>query len=113
MLHNFGKVHSVPHTKDLTDYQVNFIATNPAKSLITISMAADDITIVEHRSPGRIVEAYIESFESLSATGTLIVLVQNIGSFTAVFNVSQSVLARLIMQCSLSHVHVYVCVCWR
>lgn len=88
MLHNFGKVHSVPHTSDITDYQVNFIANRPTKSLIVISLAADDMKVVVHKSPGRIVEAYIESFEALSSTGTLITLVQNIGSFTATYNVS-------------------------
>ena len=87
MLYNYGKVHSVPRTSGMTDYQVNFIASNPAKSLITISIAADDITIVEHKSFGRIVEAYIESFESLSATGVLNIIIQNTGRYTAVLNV--------------------------
>lgn len=87
MLFNFGKVHSMPHTRDITDYQINFIANKPTKSLIVISMVADDMKLVVHKSSGRIVEAYIESFEALSSTGTLLALVQNIGSLTATYNV--------------------------
>ena len=87
MLHNFGRVHSLPHTKKLTDYQVNFVADRPAKSFITVSMVADDMRVVVHKSPGRIVESYIEAFEALSTTGELVALVQNIGKYTATYNV--------------------------
>ena len=38
-----------------------------------------------YRSPGRIVEAYIDSFEALAETGTLMVILQNIGSITATY----------------------------
>ena len=99
MLYNYGKVHSVPRTSGMTDYQVNFIAANPAKSLITISLAADDITIVEHKSYGRIVEAYIESFESLSATGVLNIIIQNTGRYTSVFNVRTLIIRMLLPYC--------------
>ena len=40
-----------------------------------------------HRSPGRIVEAYIESFEALSSDGLLNIIVQNTGSLTATYKV--------------------------
>ena len=91
MLHNFGKVHSVPHSRGLVDYQLNFLADRPTKSLIILSMVADDIKVIVHKSPGRIVEAYIEAFEALSTTGDLLVIVQNIGGLTASYNVSPSV----------------------
>ena len=88
MLHNFGKVHSVPHSRGLVDYQLSFLADRPTKSLIMISMVADDLKVIVHKSPGRIVEAYIEAFEALSTTGDLLVIVQNIGGLTASYNVS-------------------------
>lgn len=90
MLHNFGKVHSVPRTNGLIDYEINFLADRPSKSVVMVSMVADDIKVVVHKSPGRIVEAYIEAFEALATTGDLLVIVQNIGSLTASYNVSRS-----------------------
>lgn len=46
MLHNFGKVHSLPHSKGRTDFQLNFVATSHRNSLIVISMVADDLKAV-------------------------------------------------------------------
>lgn len=42
------------------------------------------------RSPARILEAYIDSFEALSSTGLLQVYIQNIGYLTATYEVSVS-----------------------
>jgi hypothetical protein len=88
MLHNYGKVYSVPHTNGEIDYQLNFLADRPTKSVVMLSMVADDIRVVVHKSPGRIIEAFIEAFEALATTGDLIVIVQNIGSLTASYNAS-------------------------
>lgn len=88
MLYNYGKVHSVPHTNGTINYQLNFLADRPTKSVVMLSMVADDIKVMVHKSPGRIIEAYIEAFEALSTTGDLMVMVQNIGSLTASYNVS-------------------------
>lgn len=91
MLHNFGRVHSLPHIPGVViNYQINFIADKPARSLITITLVADDIKIIVRKSPARIVEAYIESFESLAEAGQLVAIVQNIGSYSAMYNVSKS-----------------------
>ena len=87
MLHNYGKVHSVPHTNGKINYQLNFVADRSTKSVVMLSMVADDIKVVVHKSPGRIIEAYIEAFEALATTGDLIVIVQNIGTLTASYNV--------------------------
>ncbi len=87
MLYNYGKVHSLPRTDGMRDYQLNFIADNPARSLITLTMVADDIRIVEFKSSGRIIETYVERFESLSDTGSLAIIIMNTGQFTSVFNV--------------------------
>ena len=87
MLHNYGKLHSVPHTNGKINYQLNFLADRPTKSVVMLSMVADDIKVVVHKSPGRIIEAYIEAFEALATTGDLMVIVQNIGSLTASYNV--------------------------
>lgn len=87
MLHNFGKTHSLPHTKGRTDFQANFIADRPTTSLLVITMAADDLKLTTRVAPGRIVSAYIESFEALSTTGTLLTIVQNTGTYTSSYNV--------------------------
>lgn len=40
-----------------------------------------------YRSPGRIVEAYIDPFEALTETGELVVIVQNLGTISASYQV--------------------------
>lgn len=87
MLHNFGKTHSLPHTNGRTDFQVNFIADRPTTSLLVITMAADDLKITTRVAPGRIVSAYIDSFEALSTTGTLLTVIQNTGTYTTTYDV--------------------------
>lgn len=87
MLHNFGKTHSMPHTKGRTDFQVNFVADRPTTSLLVITMAADDLKLTTRLASGRIVSAYIDSFEALSTTGALLTIVQNTGTYTATYDV--------------------------
>lgn len=87
MLYSFGKVHSMPHTSGRTDFQVNFIADRPTTSLVVITMAADDLKTINKVAPGRIVSAYIDAFEALSSTGTLLTIIQNTGVYTATYNV--------------------------
>ena len=104
MLRNFGKVYNaVSTTKSATDFQVTFVAERVRRSLITIRMEADSLRVVInkyvivllysltngylYRSPGRIVEAYIEAFEALSSDGLLQIIVQNTGSLSATYKV--------------------------
>lgn len=87
MLHNFGKVYSMPHTRGRTDFQLTFIADRPTTSLLVITMAADDLKVVTRVSPGRIISAYIDSFEALSTTGVLVIVIQNTGTYTSIYNV--------------------------
>lgn len=89
MLHNFGRVYSLPHTAGRTDFQLNFIADRPTTSLVVLTMAADDLKVVTRVAPGRIISAFIDTFEALSTTGTLLAVIQNTGSFTATYNVRQ------------------------
>lgn len=88
MLHNYGKAHSMPHTKGRTDFQVTFVADRPTTSLLVITMAADDLKLTTRMAPGRIVSAYIDSFEALSSTGSLLTIVQNTGTYTTTYDVS-------------------------
>lgn len=57
MLRNFGKVHSLPHSSGMTNFQLNFIADKPMRSLLTISMVADDLQIVINRSRTQCINA--------------------------------------------------------
>lgn len=88
MLYNFGRVFSLPHTNGRTDFQINFIANRPTTSLVVLTIAADDIRTITRVAPGRIVSAYIDSFEALSTTGTLITIIQNMGAYSSTYNVS-------------------------
>lgn len=107
MLHNFGKVYNAISTDSASKFQVTFIAERVRRSLITIRMEADSLAVVinkytiivmliiinfiinisPYRSPGRIVEAFVETFEALSSDGLLHIIVQNTGSLSATYKV--------------------------
>jgi hypothetical protein len=59
------------------------------KSLVTLQFAAEQISFVEHRSPGRIVEALIEDFLAMAGSGILTVVAQNMGALTADYSVGE------------------------
>ena len=67
---------------------MNFLSHVTHKSLITLEFTANDISFVENRSPGRIVESLIEDFLALGGSATLTTKIQNMGSLTADFTVS-------------------------
>ena len=66
---------------------MNYLSYKTHKSFITLQFTARKISFVEHRSPGRIVEAMIEDFLALAGSGILTVTVQNIGSITSDYSV--------------------------
>ncbi len=66
---------------------MEYLAHMTHRTLITLVFTADDISYVENRSPGRIVEALIEDFLALSGSGRLTVVIQNIGSATSDYSV--------------------------
>ena len=76
--------------RDEHSYHMNYRSHRTHKSLITLQFTADEVTFVEHRSPGRIVEALIEDFLALAGSGLLTVVVQNTGSLTADYSVRSS-----------------------
>ena len=86
MLHHFGQVYSPPDQK--IKNQVIFVAKGNAKSLIVLTMAADDIKVFTQSSKGRIVSAFIDTFEALSTTGLLEVEVQNTGDKRVLYKAS-------------------------
>lgn len=76
-------------------------------SLVVLTFTADSISFVSNRlnvcatqspckyfcfkrSPGRIVEAFIQDFSALGEAGNLHVIVQNIGAYTADYEVSNN-----------------------
>lgn len=89
--------------RDESSYHMSYLSHKTHKSLITLEFAADRIAFVEHRSPGRIVEALIEDFLALAGSGILTVVVQNTGVLTADYSVSakDSVSAILIATLTL------------
>ena len=76
--------------RDDNSYHINYLSHKTHKSFITLQFIADDVSFVEHRSPGRIVEALLEDFLALSGSGLLTVVVQNTGRITSDYSVSQS-----------------------
>ncbi|KAL5463657.1 hypothetical protein EMCRGX_G032572 [Ephydatia muelleri] len=83
MAHNYGKVYSVPDSKGVPRFELNFVAQSNKVSLIAITMEADSI-----KSSGRIVEAHINTFQALSSEGLLFAVIQNTGHLTATYHVS-------------------------
>ena len=84
LVKNFGRVVPAPSTTTVLD----FMSVNLQKSLIIITMEADELRSVVNTSPGRIVDMSIEPFEALSMDGLLTVLVENTGSISAAYQVS-------------------------
>ncbi|XP_065919343.1 hapless 2-like [Dysidea avara] len=88
MLHNIGRVLDFPRRDNLIDYRLDFIYEGIRRSIFTITMEADDLQTIVSRSPGRIVETYIEPFEALSVEGLLTVAIQNVGTVSTSYQVS-------------------------
>ena len=74
--------------RDDETYHINYLSHKTHKSFITLQFSANDVTFVEHRSPGRIVQALIEDFLALSGSGFLTVVIQNTGRITSDYTVS-------------------------
>lgn len=66
---------------------MSYLSHKVHKSLITLQFTADHVSFVEHRSPGRIVEALIEDFLALAGAGYLTVVIQNTGGLTSDYSV--------------------------
>ena len=86
LVKNFGRfVPALPTTTVL-----DFLSTNLQKSMVIITMEADELKSVVNTAPGRIVDMSIEPFEALSMDGLLTVLVENTGSISAAYQVSSA-----------------------
>ena len=103
MVKNFGR--TVPASSTTT--VLDFISTNLQKSMIIITMEADELQSVVNTSPGRIVDMSVEPFEALSMDGVLTVLVENTGSISAAYQVSDTT------QPHVCTVHQSECNLWR
>ena len=83
LLGTFGRI--PPLSTETTVLEL--ISTQVQKSLITITMEADQLRAVANTSPGRIVDCYVDAFEALSMDGLLTVLVENTGYISASYQV--------------------------
>ena len=75
--------------RDEFGYHLSYLSHKTHKSLVTLQFTADRIAFVEHRSPGRIVEAMVEDFLAMGGSGILSVVAQNTGVLTADYFVSK------------------------
>ena len=82
----YGKYRGVTLSKD-NELTMNYLSTIPHKSLITLEFAANDISFVEYRSPGRIESVKIDDFLALGGSTNMTVTIQNMGSLTASYSV--------------------------
>jgi len=82
----YGQYRGVTVSKG-NELTMNYLSTIPHKSLITLEFAANDISFVEFRSPGRIESVKIDDFLALGGSTTMTVTVQNMGSLTASYTV--------------------------
>ena len=83
-MRNFGQIDFLPSNSTA----LQFRSIRLQKSMIVLTLAADELRMVVNVSPGRIVEAFIESFEALSINGLLVVLIENTGEISARYQVS-------------------------
>ncbi|CAI5951715.1 unnamed protein product [Closterium sp. NIES-64] len=67
---------------------IALVVTQRLNSLITLEIAADDVTFIKNRSPGRIVSVAAPLFEAMSSEGRVDIKVTNNGSLDADFTLT-------------------------
>ncbi len=89
-MHQFGRVYHRPASPgEHLEYQVNYVTDRPTTSLVVLTLAADNIQIYTQTSSGKIVSAFIDTFEALTTTGLLEVVIFNNGDKTASYTASR------------------------
>jgi hypothetical protein len=71
-------------------YYVAYLVDHVQASLVTLTLAADNVSFTVNLSPGKIVAANLSSFAASSRDGVLSLLILNTGSVTADYQVSVS-----------------------
>lgn len=67
-------------SKDNKEYLVYPITEGTQNTLITLEVDAGDIRVISNLSPGKIVEVFVHQFESLSGSGKMEIIIENLGS---------------------------------
>ncbi|CAI5513237.1 unnamed protein product [Closterium sp. Naga37s-1] len=67
---------------------IALVVTQRLNSLITLEIAADDVTFIKNRSPGRIVSVAAPLFEAMSSEGRVDIRIANSGSLDADFTLT-------------------------
>ncbi|CAI5526353.1 unnamed protein product [Closterium sp. Naga37s-1] len=67
---------------------IALVVTQRLNSLITLEIAADDVTFIKNRSPGRIVSVAVPLFEAMSSEGRVNIRIANNGSLDADFTLT-------------------------
>jgi hypothetical protein len=80
LLHTFGPLEQ--------EYYIAYVVGNVQASLLTLTVAADNISYVVNLAPGRIIQANISSFASSTRDGVLSLTVMNVGGVTADYQLS-------------------------
>lgn len=60
----------------------------PASSVVTLTLSADNIVLIQNNAPGKINSAYVLPFESQSKNGMMRVMISNIGRVSSNFDVT-------------------------
>jgi hypothetical protein len=64
------------------------VITSPAKTLITLTISADNLQYIVNNSPGKINSAYVDPFEAFSRSGYLHAMITNTGRITSSYSLS-------------------------
>ncbi|CAI7802936.1 unnamed protein product, partial [Closterium sp. NIES-54] len=67
---------------------IALVVTQRLNSLITLEIAADDVTFIKNRSPGRIVSVAAPLFEAMSSEGRVDIRIANSGSLDSDFTLT-------------------------
>ncbi|KAI6646408.1 hypothetical protein LOD99_12530 [Oopsacas minuta] len=86
LLSYYGKLRPTRIRRKIPDYSIQFENDNLGRSEVVVTLTADELKFIVHKSAGKIVSAYVEDFEALTQQGNAMLLVLNEGNLTASYH---------------------------
>jgi hypothetical protein len=87
LLQAYGSPVVSPGNETNSPYSLRFYLITSGSSLLNVEMSADNLKFVSTNSPGKILNAMVDTFTSLSRSGNMIITVKNTGTIDAGYTV--------------------------
>jgi hypothetical protein len=87
LLQAYGTPVVSPGNSTNSPYSLRFYLTSSGASLLNVEMSADNLKFISTVSPGKILNAMVDTFTSLSRSGNMVITVKNTGTISAGYTV--------------------------